>query len=95
MTEKQRFAAALRREPVEGHVPTFELVFYLTMEAFGKVHPLHRSFSQWKQMSDKERELQRIDVADIYIAIAKNMVTAAFFIRNLGLSLTKIFALWN
>lgn len=82
MTEKQRFAAALRREPVEGHVPTFELVFYLTMEAFGKVHPLHRSFSQWKQMSDKERELQRIDVADIYIAIAKKYGHSCIFYQE-------------
>ena len=71
MTEKQRFAAALRREPVKGLVPTFELVFFLAMEAFGKVHPFHRSFSQWSQMSEKEREIQQIDVADLYIAIAK------------------------
>ena len=71
MTHKERFTAALRREPVEGLVPTFELVFYLTMEAFGKVHPTHRQFSQWAQMSDRERELHRIDVADLYIAIAK------------------------
>ena len=42
MTEKERFIKALKREPLEGHVPTFELVFYLTMEVLGKVHPLHR-----------------------------------------------------
>jgi len=71
MTPKQRFAAALRREPIQGLVPTFELVFFLTMEAFGKVHPTHRSFYQWAQMSEKERQLQRIDVADLYIDIAK------------------------
>lgn len=82
MTEKERFAAALRREPVEGHVPTFELVFFLTMEAFGKVHPLHRSFSQWWQMSEKERELQRIDVADLYIAIAKKYHHSCIFVHG-------------
>jgi uroporphyrinogen decarboxylase len=41
MTGKQRFIKALNREKIEGHVPHFELVFYLTMEAIGKVHPSH------------------------------------------------------
>ena len=82
MTEKERFAAALRRQPVTGHVPTFELVFFLTMEAFGKVHPTHRGFSQWWQMSDKERELQRIDVADLYIAIAKKYHHSCIFFQD-------------
>jgi len=81
MTEKERFAAALRREPIEGLVPTFELVFFLTMEAFGKVHPIHRSFSQWWQMSEKERQLQRIDVADLYIAIAKKYNHSCIFFQ--------------
>lgn len=71
MTHKERFTAALRREPVQGNVPTFEMVFYLTMEVFGKVHPAHRSFVQWTQMSEQERILQRNDIADIYINIAK------------------------
>jgi len=79
MTEKQRFSAALRREPVQGLVPAFELVFYPTMEAFGKVHPTHRSFGQWTQMSEKERELQRIDVVDLYIAIAKKYGHSCIF----------------
>ena len=39
MTGRERFIRALRREKIEGHVPTFELVFYLTMEKIGKVHP--------------------------------------------------------
>ena len=50
MTERERFIATLKRERIGGRVPTFELVFYLTMEAFGKVHPEHRSYHQWKQM---------------------------------------------
>lgn len=82
MTEKERFKAALRREPVEGLVPTFELVFFLTMEAFGKVHPTHRCFAQWWQMSEKERELQRIDVADLYIACAKKYGHSAIFVHG-------------
>ena len=79
MTEKQRFAAALRREPVPGRVPTFELVFFLTMEALGKVHPLHRNFSQWDQMSEKEKQAQRIDVADLYLAVAKKYNHSCIF----------------
>jgi Uroporphyrinogen-III decarboxylase len=81
MTSKERFAAALRREPITGLVPTFELVFFLTMEAFGKVHPTHRNFSQWSQMSAKERELQRIDVADLYIDIAKKYKHDSIFFQ--------------
>ena len=63
MTERERFIATLKREPIGGHVPTFELVFYLTMEAFGKMHPEHRSYHQWKQMSDKEQRLHLEDMA--------------------------------
>ena len=46
MTPKQRFIAALERKPLIGRVPTFELVFFLTMEKFGKVHPSHRDYRQ-------------------------------------------------
>ena len=46
-TQRKRFIAALERQPLSGRVPHFELVFYLTMEAFGRVHPLHRDYSQW------------------------------------------------
>lgn len=65
MTPKEKFIKALKREPIVGHVPHFELVFYLTMEAFGKVHPSHRSYYQWYQMSVRERELQIQDMADV------------------------------
>ncbi len=81
MTEKERFAAALRREPITGHVPTFELVFFLTMEVFGKVHPLHRHFPTWAQMTEEEKQLQRIDVADLYINIAKKYGHSAIFFQ--------------
>ena len=36
MTERERFIKTLKCEPIGGQVPTFELVFFLTMEAFGK-----------------------------------------------------------
>ena len=36
----------LRCEPIGGQVPTFELVFFLTMEAFGRVHFSQRHYAQ-------------------------------------------------
>jgi uroporphyrinogen decarboxylase len=71
MTPREGFIAALERRPGKHRVPHFELVFYLTMEAFGKVHPCHRNYSQWHQMSEKERQLHRNEIADIYIATAE------------------------
>jgi len=71
MTPRQRFAAALERRPLRGRVPHFELVFFLTMEAFGRVHPSHRNYGQWLQMQDSERQLHRRDMAGLYIATAE------------------------
>lgn len=50
MQPRECFIAALERRPLTGRVPHFELVFFLTMEALGKVHPEHRSYHQWLQM---------------------------------------------
>ena len=79
MTQKERFIAALQRKKVEGHVPHFELVFYLTMEAFRKMHPEQRVYPQWGQMSVKERETHMEDVADVYIQIAETYHHDAIF----------------
>ena len=65
---RQRFLDALDRRPPRGRVPHFELVFFLTMEAFGKVHPHHRSYHQWDQMEEQERERHRRDIAGLYLA---------------------------
>lgn len=81
MTEKQRFIKALKREPLKGHVPTFELVFYLTLEAVGKVHPEHRCYAQWNQMSKAEQKLQLSDMADSYIEVAKKYHHSAIFVH--------------
>lgn len=81
MSEKQRFISALKREPITGRVPTFELVFYLTLEAVGKVHPEHRRYSQWNQMSGKEKRLQLCDMADSYIEVAKKYSHSAIFVH--------------
>jgi len=81
MTPKERFIAALKRQPIKGHVPHFELVFYLTMESIGKVHPTHRSFHQWDQMSRREKELQRRDAAQTYVDIAEKYNHDAIFVH--------------
>ncbi|MCE5323546.1 uroporphyrinogen decarboxylase family protein [bacterium] len=79
MTPRERFIAALNRQPLAGRVPHFELVFFLTMEAFGKLHPSQRCFHQWGQMEEKERQLHRVDIADTYIMTAEKYEHSAIF----------------
>jgi uroporphyrinogen decarboxylase len=81
MTPRQRFIAALERRPLTGRVPHFELVFFLTMEAFGKVHPSHRSYHQWDQMGEQEQQLHRHDMADLYIETARTFQHDAIFLH--------------
>jgi uroporphyrinogen decarboxylase len=78
---RERFIAALERRPLKGRVPHFELVFFLTMEAFGKVHPLHRAYGQWDQMQENERQLHRQDMADVFIATAERFQHDAIFVH--------------
>ena len=77
MTPREKFITALRGGRPPGRVPHFELVFYLTMEAFGRVHPSHRQFGQWDQMSGRERRLHRRDIADLYVKIAERFEHSA------------------
>ena len=81
LTQRQRFIKALRREPIVGHVPTFELVFYLTLEAVGRVHPTQRVFYQWNQMSSTEKRLHMEDMADSYIEVAKKYHHSAILVH--------------
>ena len=81
MTESERFISALERKPLTGRVPTFELVFYLTMEAFGKMHPEHRKYPQWDQMEAREQDLQIHDVAQLYVDIACRYEHSAIFVQ--------------
>ncbi len=81
LSEKQRFIKALKREKIIGHVPHFELGFYLSMESIGKVHPLHRTYSQWNQMSNQEKTAQIRDMAECYISIAKKYHHSAIFVH--------------
>lgn len=81
MQPRERFIAALERRPITGRVPHFELVFFLTMEAFGRVHPSHRNYAQWGQMQESERVLHRQDMADLFIATAERFEQDAIFIH--------------
>ncbi len=71
VTPRERFRLALDRRPPVGRVPHFELVYFLTMESFGKVHPSHRYYAQWFQMTETERQRHREDMADVYVATAE------------------------
>jgi uroporphyrinogen decarboxylase len=82
MTPREKFIHALERHPpLPGRVPHFELVFFLTMEAFGKIHPCHRNYSQWHQMTEHERQLHRLDQAKLYIATAERYEHDAIFLH--------------
>lgn len=81
MTHRERFIKTLECEKIGGRVPHFELVFFLTMEAFGKVHPSHRNYEQWDQMSYNEKKLHIEDMADLYIAIARKYDHSAIFVQ--------------
>jgi uroporphyrinogen decarboxylase len=82
MEPRERFIAALERRPLEGRVPHFELVFFLTMEAFGKIHPSQRNYAQWVQMEPTEREMHRAEMAEVYIATAERYEHSAIFIHT-------------
>ena len=81
MTPRERFIAALERRPIAGRVPHFELVFFLTMEALGKIHPSQRHYAQWDQMTESERALHRNEMADIYLETARKYEHSAIFLH--------------
>ncbi len=81
-TPRERFIHALElRPPIPGRVPHFELVFFLTMEAFGRIHPSQRHYGQWNQMEERERQLHRADMADLYIRTAEHYGHDAIFLH--------------
>jgi len=84
MKPREKFIMALEGKQPPGRVPHFELVFYLTMEAFNRVHPTHRVFAQWDHMSERERELQRRDIADLYVATARKYEHSAVYFHAPG-----------
>ena len=81
-TPRDAFINALERRLPDGRVPHFELVFYLTMEAFGRVHPTHRAYRQWDQMTETERRLHRRDIAETYILSAERFEHSAILVHT-------------
>lgn len=84
ITPRESFIAALNRMPPTGRVPHFELEFFLTMEAFGRVHPSQRNYQQWEQMSLQERELHKRDVAELHVAVARRYEQAGMLYHSPG-----------
>jgi len=84
MTLREQFIAALERRVPTGRVPHFELEFFLTMEAFGRVHPAHRNYNQWNQMSETERDLHIKDVADLHVETAKRFGNYGMLFHSAG-----------
>jgi len=82
MKPRKQFIAALEGKPLIGRVPHFELVFYLTMEAFGRVHPEHRNYSQWMQMTKDERHLHIRDMAEIFVMTARRFEHSAILLHS-------------
>ncbi len=81
MTERERFIKALKREPIEGHCPTFELDFLLTFEAVGKISHANLTFPQWMQMSQKERNMLIDYSTDCFIEVAEKYHHSAIFVH--------------
>ncbi len=81
MTNRELFIQTLKCQKTGGQVPHFEMAFYLTMEAFGKVHPSHRNYEQWNQMSFEEKKLHIDDMANLFIDTAKRYSHSAIFVR--------------
>ena len=82
MKPAERFIAALERKIKPDRVPHFELVFFLTMEVFGKVHPTHRNYSQWNQMTATEQNLHYKDMARLYVDTARKFEHDAIFVHG-------------
>jgi uroporphyrinogen decarboxylase len=85
MTPRDSLIAALNRESPRGQVPHFELEFFLTMEAFGRVHPSQRHYRQWMQMTERERDLHRKDIADLHVETLRRYgLSGTLFIEPAG-----------
>jgi uroporphyrinogen decarboxylase len=84
ITPREKFIMALEGKQPPGRVPHFELIFFLTMEAFGRVHPRQRYYKQWNQMSQTERDLHIRDVADIYVTSARAYEHSGIFYTPSG-----------
>jgi len=84
VTPREKFIMALEGKQPPGRVPHWELVFYLTMEAIGKVHPEQRAYHQWDQMSETERECHRLDIAQLYVDCARKYEHSGIMFHGSG-----------
>lgn len=82
LTPRQHFIHALvRRPPLPGtRVLHFELVFFV-YGSLGKVHTSHRSYHQWDQMEEGERQLHQHDMAELFVATARRFEHDAIFLH--------------
>ena len=80
MTGRERLMKTLNMEKVGGQVPHFEISMFLTMESLGRVHPKHRNYAQWNQMSLREKQLTLEDMAD-YIGSVPQEIPSMFTYR--------------
>lgn len=83
ISARERFLRTLEGEQVPGLVPTFEILFALTMELLRKVHPRNRMFDQWDQMSPTEQSLQIADAAGVYVGTARHFGHSAIVVFGL------------
>jgi len=82
MTPKERAIAAFNLEQPD-EVPTFELVFFPTQEAFGEDYkPAH----DWEDLSDKEREATAEHNARLYLKVARRYNYSIIFETFAGTS---------
>lgn len=83
MTQRERFIKALRREPLTGLVPHFELVFLLTMDVFGKRPPAHNynTEASLTGLSGEEKNERLRSEAAIYVEIARKFNHSAIFVQ--------------
>jgi uroporphyrinogen decarboxylase len=51
------------------------------MEALGRVHPSHRSYGQWKQMTSRERALHLRDIAEVFVGFARKYGHSAIHVN--------------
>lgn len=90
MTNRERFIRTLKCEKIGGQVPTFELLFCLTMEAFGRLPVSQRNLEQWNQMSYTEKKLHMKDMADLYIKTAQRYGHSAILLHIDPLDMEKM-----
>jgi len=82
MTPREKLIMTFEGKQAPGIVPTFELVFFLTKELFGKTHPSHMDWSGWEERSEKEQEAAIRECAETYVESAERLGHCGIFIHQ-------------